>query len=418
MRKKQSLGRYTLYRDPLQLRDGNRLVPLSGRQIAVLDLIVEARSKPVAKEEFFLKVWHGQFVEEGNLTQTIFLLRRALGKLPDGAEYIQTIPGHGYSLAAAALPPVSQANAFQPNASQANPAQQPEGRSGSSERPADRSGGDLGIFQSEELFRTLVGSIEHYGIYMLDCGGRVMTWNAGARAQKGFEAREVVGQHYSLFFLPDDIEAAIPDRELNLARRSGRATGEGWRLRKNGERFWASFVLTAIRDPGGKLLGFAKVVRDLSERKRQEDSLRRTEALLRKERDRLRAVAESSLDAIYICDTLRDPAGGIEDFVFTYLNSNVEKMVRIPREALLGGRMCDLLPLTRTRGLFDKYKKVVETGEPFLGRLPTDPGDAGRRSIQVHAVRLDEDGLAITISDGSDRLEDGSSPDGAVRWAP
>ena len=387
MKKSQTLGRYTLYRDPLQLRDGHRLVALSGRQIAVLDLIVQAKGKPVAKEVFFEKIWQGHFVEEGNLTQTIFLLRRALGKLPGGAEYIQTVPGQGYSLAAGALP---------------NTPQEHEWRASKDDTQAAPPIADAGFFASEDIFRTLVNSIEEYGIYMLDCGGRVMTWNLGAQSQKGFTASEVIGEHYSLFFLPDDIEAGAPNRELDTARRSGRAAGEGWRLRKNGERFWASFVLTAIREPGGKLVGFAKVVRDLSQRKREQDTLLRAEALLRRERDRLRAVAESSLDAIYICDTLRDPSGDIEDFVFTYLNSNVAKTVRIPREALLGGRMCDLFPVNRTRGLFDAYKRVVETGKPFLAELAVESEDVHSRWLRVHAVRLDEDGVAITASDVSD----------------
>jgi PAS domain S-box-containing protein len=176
---------------------------------------------------------------------------------------------------------------------------------------------------------------------MLDCAGRVLTWNRGAEHNKGYSSAEVLGQHYSLFFVPEDIEAGIPDRELASAAVKGRCSGEGWRLRKNGERFWASFLITTVRSQSGKLLGYAKVIRDLTERKRQEDALRRMEAVLRRERDRLRAAAESSMDALLICEAVRGTDGDIEDFVFTYLNSNVEKMVSIPREVLIHGKMAN-----------------------------------------------------------------------------
>ena len=97
-------------------------------------------------------------------------------------------------------------------------------------------------------------------------------------------------------------------------------------------------MITTVRAQGGKLLGYAKVIRDLTERKRQEDALRRMEAVLRRERDRLRAAAESSMDALFICEAVRGTDGGIEDFVFTYLNSNVERMVSIPLEVLDSGK--------------------------------------------------------------------------------
>ncbi len=178
----------------------------------------------------------------------------------------------------------------------------------------------------------------------------------------------------------------------------GRHEGEGWRLRKNGERFWASYVLTAIRSPSGGLIGFAKVVRDLSTRKRLEDALLTADAVLRRERDRLHAAAESSMNALYVCEAVRDSQGEIEDFVFTYLNSNVEKMLALPRNDLLGGRMCELLPFNRSRGLFDAYKRVVATGEPFVSEFPILESLVMSQWVRVQALRMG-DGLAITASD-------------------
>jgi PAS domain S-box-containing protein len=372
-------GQYALHLQPLKLMEGRRTLNLSQKKLEVLALIVKARGKTVPKEAFLEKVWQESFVEEGNLTQTIFMLRKTLGKLPDGGEFIETIPRKGYRLAAHAVGKPFKRSEITG-----------ERRSASTQ------------MSEEEQFRLLVDSIADYAIYMLDYAGRVATWNAGAENNTGFLREEVVGQHFSMFFVPEDIESRVPDREISIAARRGRCVGEGWRIRKNGERFWASYVMTAMRTPEGKLIGFAKVVRDLTEPKRQADALLRMEAVLRRERDRLHAAAESSLDALYICEAVRDENGEIEDFAYTYLNSNVEKMVSIPREILLRGKMCELLPVNRTQGFFDAYKKVVETGEPFTREFPVHARDVTSEWLHVRAVRF-EDGIAITASDITER---------------
>ena len=379
----QRIGPYEISWRPPQVMQGGWPVRLSPKQFKVLSLLVRARGKLVLKEVFFAKVWHGSFVEDGNLSQTIFLLRRALGKLPDARDFIETVSGKGYRLAAGVLPSNDQA------AAKKNPP-----------TIEDRPG--AGTVNEAERLHLLINSIEDYAIYMLDCAGRVLTWNRGAEHNKGYRSDEVLGRHYSLFFVPEDIEARVPDRELATASIKSRCSGEGWRLRKNGERFWASFVLTAIRNADGKLLGYATVVSDLSERKRREDALHRMEAMLRRERDRLHAAAESSMDAFYICEAVRGTDGNIDDFVFTYLNSNVEKMVSIPREVLLQGKMCELLPINRTLGLFDAYKQVVLTGKSFVTEIRIQSDNVISEWIRLQAVRLD-DGVAITASDITDR---------------
>jgi PAS domain S-box-containing protein len=376
------LGPFTISWRPPQVREGSRSLPLTPKQFKVLTLLVKARGKTVAKEAFFAQVWNGGYVEDGNLSQTIFLLRRALGRLPDGRTPIETVPGKGYRLTAGLL----------------------EIREGKStwKLPNGSSDVDAAALGKGDQFRLLVDSIEDYAIYMLDCGGRVRTWNRGAEHIKGYTLDEVLGQHYSLFFVPEEIAARMPERELATAATRGRFSGEGWRLRRNGERFWASVVLTAIRGENGKLLGFAKVVRDLSDRKRYEDALLRIEAVLRRERDRLHAAAESSMDALFICEAVRGNNGDIEDFIFTYLNSNVEKMVSIPRDILLNGKMCELLPVNRTLGLFEAYKNVVVTGEPFIAEVRVHAKDVTSEWVKLRAVRL-EDGIAVTVSDITDR---------------
>jgi len=124
--------------------------------------------------------------------------------------------------------------------------------------------------QSEERFRLLLEGVEDYAIFMLDPNGRVTSWNTGAERITGFHAEEVIGTHFERFFIPEQLAAGHPEAELTRARLNRRAEDRGWRVRKDGSRFWAEIVVTSLHDGDGKLRGYAKVVRDLSERKRME----------------------------------------------------------------------------------------------------------------------------------------------------
>ena len=125
--------------------------------------------------------------------------------------------------------------------------------------------------EDDALYRLLVDSLRDYAIFALDATGRVMSWNPGAERFKGYRAHEIIGRHFSTFYPPDDIAAGKPEWELEVAARDGRFEDEGWRLRKDGTRFWANVVITALRAPDGTLLGFAKITRDLTERRLAED---------------------------------------------------------------------------------------------------------------------------------------------------
>ncbi|HEX6793386.1 MAG TPA: PAS domain S-box protein, partial [Casimicrobiaceae bacterium] len=125
--------------------------------------------------------------------------------------------------------------------------------------------------QSEQRFRLLVEDITDYAIFMLDPNGRVVTWNAGAQRIDGYAADEIIGRHFSAFYPSDAIESGWPEHELQVATAEGRYQEEGWRVRKDGSRFWAHVTITAMRDEGGRLRGFAKLTRDLSERRRAEN---------------------------------------------------------------------------------------------------------------------------------------------------
>ena len=123
------------------------------------------------------------------------------------------------------------------------------------------------LAESERRFRLLVQGVTDYAIFMLDPGGRVAEWNAGARRIKGYEAQEIIGQHFSRFYTEEERAAGVPDRVLEQARTEGRFEAEGWRVRKDGSRFWASVVIDTIHDEDGTLVGFAKVTRDITERR-------------------------------------------------------------------------------------------------------------------------------------------------------
>jgi PAS domain S-box-containing protein len=126
-------------------------------------------------------------------------------------------------------------------------------------------------------YQLLIESITDYAIFLLDVEGRIATWNIGAERIKGYRPDEIIGQHFSKFYLPEDIAACKPEHELAIARQEGRVEDEGWRVRKDGTLFWANVVITALWDKGGQLRGFGKVTKDLTQRRASEEQLRRAE---------------------------------------------------------------------------------------------------------------------------------------------
>ncbi|HEX4545873.1 MAG TPA: PAS domain S-box protein [Candidatus Acidoferrum sp.] len=144
----------------------------------------------------------------------------------------------------------------------------------------ERLGAEEALRQSEERFRLMVSAVKGYAILMLDPEGRVISWNAGAERIKGYRAEEIMGQHFSRFYPAEAIAAGTPSLALKVAADEGRFEDEGWRLRKDGSRFWANVVITALRDEQGQLRGFSKVTRDMTERKRFEDALKESETRL------------------------------------------------------------------------------------------------------------------------------------------
>jgi PAS domain S-box-containing protein len=137
----------------------------------------------------------------------------------------------------------------------------------------------LKLFESERQFRNLVESVTDYAIFMLDPSGMVISWNAGAERIKGYTADEMIGEHFSIFYTEEDRRNGVPEQALTTARRAGRIAMEGWRVRKGGDRFWANIIINEVHNEVGEAVGFAKVTRDLTERRTIEEQLRQVQKM-------------------------------------------------------------------------------------------------------------------------------------------
>lgn len=180
-----------------------------------------------------------------------------------------------------------------------------------------------------DAFHLFVQSVHDYAIFMLDPEGRITTWNAGAERIKGYTASEIIGKHFSCFYPEEDVRGSKPQRLLDQAARLGRIEDEGWRVRKGGARFWADVVITAVRDESGRLIGFGKVVRDLSERLTAEDALHRSE-------ERTRLFVEAVRDyAIFMLD----PAGNVATW-----NAGAESINGYKRADIIGQHFSRFYP--------------------------------------------------------------------------
>jgi PAS domain S-box-containing protein len=200
----------------------------------------------------------------------------------------------------------------------------------------------------EDTFRLLFESIKDYAIFILDPQGMIQTWNTGAEMMKGYRADEILGQSFSRFYMPSDIKAGKPHMLLAQAARDSRVTDEGWRVRKDGSRFWAFVVITALYNPNGTTKGYAKITRDMTDRRQMEDhlheTLRRLEQANTKleELDQLKSLSvsvathelRSPLTAIkaYLDNLLEGVAGELPEKAFYYLTRigyNTDRVIRL-----------------------------------------------------------------------------------------
>jgi len=234
---------------------------------------------------------------------------------------------------------------------------------------------DEGRGSSEEgRFRALVASVKDYAIFMLDPTGRIETWNAGAEQTKGYTAHEIIGQHMSRFYTPEDLARGLPALLLAAAARDGRVESEGWRLRKDGTPFWADVVITALRDDSGRLVGFAKVTRDLTERlhaQQEQIRLAHAEEAIRL-RDEFLSIAahelRTPLSAVQLqLQSLLERPEGLDPRARLKLERacrSGERLVRLV-DTLLDVSRITTGSLTLTRSTFELVEAVEEVVERF-----------------------------------------------------
>jgi PAS domain S-box-containing protein len=254
--------------------------------------------------------------------------------------------------------------------------------------------------EASEQFRLLVAEVKDYAIFLLDPEGRVMSWNAGAERIKGYRADEILGESFTRFYPPRDVEAGVPAGALQQAREQGRFVGYGWRLRKDGSRFYAHVTITGLHDAAGRLWGFAKVTQDYTEQLRQQQELAASE-------QRFRTTVEHLLDPLALLAAVRDADGRLVDFRYEYVNPAHVEQAPISGEDVIGRRLLELHRDAVPSGLFDAYRKVVETGEPILWDAFGYEGTVADRPFEwvldIRVAKVD-DGVLVTWRNVTDRL--------------
>ncbi|HEX7677432.1 MAG TPA: ATP-binding protein [Thermoanaerobaculia bacterium] len=237
--------------------------------------------------------------------------------------------------------------------------------------------------QSAETFRLLVSAVREYAIFMLDPGGNIATWNEGAQRIKGYAPSEIIGRHFSTFYTEEDIRSRKPERELAIAREQGSVEDEGWRVRKDGSRFWANVVITAVHDASGELRGFAKVTRDITDRKQGEEMQR---ALLEQREARMQAEEERRhAEASY--RVAQESNRAKDEFLMTLSHE-----LRTPMTSILGWSR--ILPaLEPNDPMFQEAIASIAAGAQLQARLIDDILDVSR--IVSGKLRLTPEAIDI-----------------------
>ena len=238
------------------------------------------------------------------------------------------------------------------------------------------------LLEAERRFRILVQGVTDYAIYMLDPDGRITNWNAGAERIKGYSPDEIVGEHFSRFYTPEDLDIGVPNTALETARETGRYESEGWRVRKDGTRFWASVVIDAVRDEDGKLIGFAKITRDMSEKRETQLRLQESrEQLFRSQK--MEALGKLTGGLAHDFNNLLTAILGAADLAVRNLGDEgrVRRMIEgIRSSAQRGANLTkQLLAFARAQPLEIKQIEL----QPFLGEVATLVRPSLRTDIEL-----------------------------------
>jgi PAS domain S-box-containing protein len=199
--------------------------------------------------------------------------------------------------------------------------------------------------ETEERFQSLVDAVEEYAIFRLDRNGNVISWNEGAKKIKGYEADEILGQHISNFYTETERAAGLPEQNLAAATEHQSIEDEGWRLRKDGSRFWANVTISTVRDDDGSHQGYLKVTRDMTDRHEREQELE----------SELHRILSRISDAFYAVD---------EEWRFTLVNEQAEELLQRPREELLGESLWEMFPEASETIVWDRFHEAMESQEP------------------------------------------------------
>ncbi len=234
---------------------------------------------------------------------------------------------------------------------------------------------------SADSYRLLVDSVEDYAIFMLDVGGHVLTWNRGAERIKGYSAEEIIGRHFSTFYTEADREAGVPERALRTALRDGRVEYEGWRVRKDGTRFWANVVITTLHDEKGALRGFGKVTRDLTERRLAAEELRRSEERFRLLVDGIGEYAVYMLDPTGRVSTWNSGAEKIKGYKPAEIIGRNYSTFFLP-EDVAAGRPTKELEIAQATGRYEEEGwRVRKDGTRFWANVVVSPLYGGQREL-------------------------------------
>lgn len=261
------------------------------------------------------------------------------------------------------------------------------------------------VLADEQQFRLLVDAVEDYAVISLDPSGRVTDWNAGARRIKGYEAHEVLGRHFALFYPLEDIKRGKAQAELAEAREKGYFDEEGWRVRKGGDRFWARVKLVAVHDAAGNVRGFAKVTCDLTERQRAREmmtQLAKVEAQLAVA-ERARAEAEAAERRLLaLISSMSDGYFTLDDsWRFAYVNPSLAKLLGVPGRDLVGQSFWEEVTDSIHSNFF-RYLPGLLTGAPPVEFIERH-GPTGR-TFSVHAQRS-EGQIVVFLRDVSSEQE-------------